>query len=332
MPEDASQDFGASLRQARERCGVSLRQIATNTKISVQALEALERNDVSRLPGGIFTRAFVRAYAREVGLDPEESVRLFTARFPDEAVEGPPAYDANPEKIVVDEAVPAARTLRALWWALPIVLVIAYFGFAGRLPWWHDEAASQSARGEQPAEPGAPAATAPVMTTPLAPPPADRAAQPAQPEGTSIAAPTPAAAAGAPTAPPAAATDDRSGPPPAGTRVETTPAPRVLPAAAPDQASPGGAPAEENFKLTLTSREMCWATVRVNGTIVFSGVMNAGDRQDLTVHGRVSLTVGNGAAVALAINDQPTSPLGEAGQVVTRIITAQNLKTFLVPR
>jgi cytoskeleton protein RodZ len=74
-------DFGGKLRQARERRGVSLRQIAASTKISVAVLEALERNDVSRLPGGIFTRAFVRSYAAEVGLDPEETVREFLARF-----------------------------------------------------------------------------------------------------------------------------------------------------------------------------------------------------------------------------------------------------------
>ena len=46
------------------------------TRISMQALDAIERNDIARLPGGIFSRAFVRGYAQEVGLDPEETVRL----------------------------------------------------------------------------------------------------------------------------------------------------------------------------------------------------------------------------------------------------------------
>ncbi len=74
-------DFGGKLRQARERRGVSLRQIAGSTKISVASLDALERNDLSRLPGGIFSRAFVRSYALEVGLDPEETVREFVECF-----------------------------------------------------------------------------------------------------------------------------------------------------------------------------------------------------------------------------------------------------------
>jgi len=74
-------DFGAKLRQARERRGVSLRDIAAHTKFSMASLEALERNDPSRLPGGLFARAFVRSYAVEVGLDPEATVREFVERF-----------------------------------------------------------------------------------------------------------------------------------------------------------------------------------------------------------------------------------------------------------
>ncbi len=67
----AREEFGARLRRAREARGLSVKEIATATKISVLVLEALERSDVSRLPGGLFSRAFVRAYAREVGLYPE---------------------------------------------------------------------------------------------------------------------------------------------------------------------------------------------------------------------------------------------------------------------
>jgi cytoskeleton protein RodZ len=70
-------EFSDKLRRAREAKGVSLRDIAAATKISVGALESLERGAFSRLPGGIFSRAFVRAYALEVGLDPELTVQEF---------------------------------------------------------------------------------------------------------------------------------------------------------------------------------------------------------------------------------------------------------------
>jgi cytoskeleton protein RodZ len=90
-------DFGAKLRLARERRGVSLRQVAATTKISVAALEALERNDISRLPGGIFSRAFVRSYAVEVGLNPDETVREFVEAFQDGAGPAAPATAAAAE-------------------------------------------------------------------------------------------------------------------------------------------------------------------------------------------------------------------------------------------
>src|SRR5215510_10677238 len=85
-PERTSSGFGQRLRDARERRGVSLRQIANATKISAGVLEGLERNDISRLPGGIFGRGFVRSFASEVGLDPEMAIRQFIAQFGGESV------------------------------------------------------------------------------------------------------------------------------------------------------------------------------------------------------------------------------------------------------
>ena len=79
-------DFGRKLREARERRGITLRQIANTTKISFGQLESLERNDISKLPGGIFSRAFVRSYALEVGLDPEATIQEFIAQFPHDSV------------------------------------------------------------------------------------------------------------------------------------------------------------------------------------------------------------------------------------------------------
>ncbi len=81
-------DVGSRLRAAREAQQRSLRDIAHTTKISIGALEALEENDVARLPGGIFTRAFVRSYAAEVWLDPEQTMRDFMAQVPPEGIAG----------------------------------------------------------------------------------------------------------------------------------------------------------------------------------------------------------------------------------------------------
>src|SRR5229473_6341270 len=98
--------IGSKLREARDRRGVTLRQIANATKISIGVLEALERNDISRLPGGIFSRAFVRSYALEVGLEPEETIQEFIAQFPHDSVI---AGHRASEKVEDHEAVENSR-------------------------------------------------------------------------------------------------------------------------------------------------------------------------------------------------------------------------------
>ncbi len=71
MPET----FGARLRQRREEQNIALVTIADQTKIKLSLLEALERDDVSHWPSGIFRRAYIRAYAHAIGLSPDVVVR-----------------------------------------------------------------------------------------------------------------------------------------------------------------------------------------------------------------------------------------------------------------
>ena len=71
MPES----FGARLRQRRERQQIALATIAEQTKIKASLLEGLERDDLSHWPSGIFRRAFLRAYAHAIGLEPDLVVR-----------------------------------------------------------------------------------------------------------------------------------------------------------------------------------------------------------------------------------------------------------------
>ncbi len=127
-------DFGGKLRLARERRGISLRQIAANTKISVGALEALERNDISKLPGGIFSRAFVRSYAVEVGLDPDDTVREFLSRFQGEPSPSATTAVAIPEEESTFESQQrmASVLLKLVLISIPLVGLILYFTLRSR--------------------------------------------------------------------------------------------------------------------------------------------------------------------------------------------------------
>src|SRR5919199_648456 len=117
--DKSSGDLGSRLRAARERRGLSLRQISSATKISISALEALERNDVSRLPGGIFSRAFVRSYAIEVGLDPDATLREFVQRFEQEPATAEARAAAEPHRRPDTPARPVPLPLKLAAVAVP---------------------------------------------------------------------------------------------------------------------------------------------------------------------------------------------------------------------
>ena len=78
-----SQDaFVVRLRRHRERHRMSLVDIAATTRIRRELLEALERNDLAEWPRGVYARAWMRAYASVVGLDPVDTVDEFCRLFP----------------------------------------------------------------------------------------------------------------------------------------------------------------------------------------------------------------------------------------------------------
>ena len=84
---DETTSLGAYLRAERERRDLALRTISENTKVSLPLLEGLEADDISRWPGGIFRRAFVRSYAEAVGLDPDDVFKRFEQQYKPAAAE-----------------------------------------------------------------------------------------------------------------------------------------------------------------------------------------------------------------------------------------------------
>ncbi len=128
-------DVGRKLREAREKRGISLRQIASATKIPVGVLEALERNDISRLPRGIFGRGFVRSFAAEIGLDPDELVQDFIVQFPQASVTGgrTAAGQVEDNEAVENERRMASTFLKLLALSVPIAGVVLYLSAGGRL-------------------------------------------------------------------------------------------------------------------------------------------------------------------------------------------------------
>ena len=122
--------FGEQIKRERELRKVSLKEIADATKISVRYLRSLEENDFSQLPGGVFDRGYVRAYAQFVGLDEEATVEAYLAeRGPEQVVQRDDGLDAlrNPA-VAQPDSTPSSdggtgspRSLR--WVAVAVVAV-----------------------------------------------------------------------------------------------------------------------------------------------------------------------------------------------------------------
>ena len=149
--ERVSGDLGRKLREARERRGVSLRQIADRTKIAVSVLEGLERNDISRLPGGIFGRAFVRSFAHEIGLDPEATIQEFIVQFPQDSVTAGHRHSRSPQivdnELLESDRRMASTVLRLIGLAVPIAVAVVYLSTVER--------GTESAAAARSAPPGA---------------------------------------------------------------------------------------------------------------------------------------------------------------------------------
>ena len=141
QPHSELASFGEELRREREIRGISLKEIADATKISKRFLEAIERNDHKTLPAPVFTRGFVREYARYLGLNSEEIVNRYNfAAVGDDRIEKtahlerlthpePPA--APPKPLPKKDIPPAyARIDRNVF--LTIFIVAALAGVS----WW----------------------------------------------------------------------------------------------------------------------------------------------------------------------------------------------------
>jgi cytoskeleton protein RodZ len=323
---DRSAGFGTKLREARERRGVTLRQIANATKISIAVLEALERGDVSRLPGGIFSRAFVRSYAVEVGLDPEEAIREFAAQFPGEATTPKATLAAEIDVDALDSRRKIAVTL--LWvGAFSVLAAVLLWRFipsptAPSLPAVQGPPSSLSVVGQvasqRPAESTSQPANSPSQ-------PSDAVLQSRDSSSQSADSPLRPSAAGQPVG--ASRTDAAPGSDSG--RVRVTGDDSHLASEALDPPAQTTAGASQGLTVGLRATAPCWVSVLVDGKRTIARQFSVGEQQTIQVQGELVLTAGDAAALAVTVNGAAVKPLGRGGQVVTTRLNTANFKSYL---
>jgi cytoskeleton protein RodZ len=322
-------DFGARLRAAREARGLSQKDVANATKISALVLAALERNDISRLPGGLFSRGLLRAYAKEVGLDPEQTVREFTETFSGEDTAGREEESLRIRRPATDLNGPsAASALRWLGLSVALLLVVVWVGVSHYQRGGDQPAATASAGARTPKRPSA----APVSPKPPA-------VSPSQPvTGGSVQGSAPGQAP----APLPGERQPEKQPEAGGAPADRTAPQAPNPPGAPGQAVPdAAAPSQDGspvfdpglpLQIVLSARSPCWVSASVDGNRVAGRTLQPGEKVRLSAAKAIALTAGDAAALSYTVNNAPGRPLGAQGQVVTVVITPNNYATFTIGR
>lgn len=139
---EAPKGVGEQLRTAREGMGLSIEQIAAQTRVSRRQLEKIEQGKFDEIPGRIYAIGFARNYAKAVGLNSDDVAALVRAELGDEGE----AQDFGPDFAPGDPArVPSGRLVWFSVFAVAILLVGIYFAAKVMM----DPAASLSSLTEQ---------------------------------------------------------------------------------------------------------------------------------------------------------------------------------------
>src|SRR5262244_272273 len=121
-----AESIGEKLRLARETRGIALRDISEQTRISMRYLEAIETNDYRRLPGGIFNRSFIRAYAKFVGFDEQEAIEEYTSTLRQQGDVEEDVPKSHRSLVYTDGTEPAERSpVRTLLLAILILAILS---------------------------------------------------------------------------------------------------------------------------------------------------------------------------------------------------------------
>jgi cytoskeleton protein RodZ len=278
--------FGEKLRREREMRGITLDQIAAATKIGTRSLKALEDENFAILPGGIFNKGFVRAYARFLGLNEDEAVAGYQSAANDQPISvkqiAAQSAIAKANRLAAQQA-RESRNAAGVVRAFVMFVVVAAVAFGGywsfrrgyfaalRHPSLHRQLKQQAQAPAKPYES--------VVTLP--------SAQPAQ------SAPK--------TEPPALA-------------------------ATPAVASPVAmSTVAAEFTVSIKTSDQSWLSVMADGKRAVERLFAANEQQSVTARNRVRIRVGNPSATELSLNGKPLAIAGDLTHPRTIVVDASGI-------
>ena len=274
--------------------GVPLEEIAAATKISVRSLQALEAEEFSKLPGGIFTRSFIRAYAKYLGLDEETVMGEYQALAPRKE-------EADLSRLSLSKPKPPREGSLATVMGLLLAILLlggAYWLFRyshrtteslGTVPNSNPLGATPTPAGTQP-----PSTTQSATTTGV---------PSGSPAGT---------VAGQTSAGPAAQDASKSSQVAA---VSTPAVPKI------SESDPG-------LTLQVAATEQVWVAVEADGATVLQRLLKPNDIQTFKAKDSFDVRTGNAQGVILTLNNETLKPLGHRGEFKKVHLTRDDLKNL----
>ncbi|MDQ6663892.1 MAG: DUF4115 domain-containing protein, partial [Acidobacteriota bacterium] len=280
--------IGETLRRERLRLGLDLDVVAQRTKIGTRLLKAIEADEFDKLPGGVFTRSFVKQYAGVLGLDQESigaEIKLLMQGRDEPSPQGngsqpgivtaPPPRAAGREigsrlfNLYIDTG--SRSTLVSVGWAA-VAIAVCIFGY---LFLNH----SQSPRAVSPgaASPADRAIERPAVAV-------KKTAEPSQPEPAHSEPPRPEPVL--PQAPPAFST--------------------------PATLAPSGTP--DAVQVVLNASEDCWISITADGKTAFAGILHANDNKQIDANRKVKIVTGHSRGLTISLNGKPIAPIANPGE------------------
>ena len=297
--------FGERMKREREMRSITLEEIATSTKIGTRSLKALEDEDFDQLPGGIFNKGFVRAYAKYLGIDEEQAVADFLAAL--EEAQKPPTIVIEAQARAEREKKESAAAVRP-WLALLAIVVLVGLGVAG-WKWWQgqheDETPPPPVVTKTKPAPITPSQTAPTTTT-------TSNTNPSTTNPTTTTTPPPT-------------TDATANPTPSTTNpttTDTTTPPPPTPVS--DTTTTKTKPVE--FTVDLHTRKPSWVSIVVDGKQRFNGLMTEYQQRSYSAKSEIKVSMGNAGGVEVSFNGSSLGVLGADDKPRTVTFTPNGLR------
>jgi cytoskeleton protein RodZ len=285
--------FGDRLRREREMRGVSLDEIAQRTKIGTRLLKALEEEQFDLLPGGIFNKGFVRAYANYLGMDEEQAIAEYmqAAGHSEPDVQLIAQQSGRGENRHGESASPTRQGFPFL--PVMFLLVIVVGGFSGWKLYQQHLAEQDALRAARDA------LAAPATANAIPDANTHEAPQSSKTE------PAPAATASQPS-------------PTAGQPLRAA-------AVNGEPASPSG------FSVAVTTKGRAWVSLKADGKFVVRGILDAGQVRTLRANQEVVVWTGNAGMTEVTFQGQAVPIEGGPNEAWVLVFTPEGLKSSRQP-